>query len=110
MVFVFFDPMGQALCRRTLNILESMWTNHSEKVRLYLAKSDEAGTEIDRQKCVILKSNHSSRLIVVMCRVLMQIVQELCKRPHLNRAGFSMPTIYLPNSYTGKVPYLYILR
>ena len=27
----------------------------------------------------------------------MQIVQELCKRPGLNRTGFDMPTIYIPN-------------
>lgn len=27
----------------------------------------------------------------------MQIVQELCKRPGLNKCGFDMPTIYLPN-------------
>ena len=26
----------------------------------------------------------------------MQIVQELCKRPSLNRTGFEMPTIYVP--------------
>jgi len=45
---------------------------------LYLAKADEAGSETDRQK------------------VLMQIVQELCKRPGLNQTGFEMPTIYLP--------------
>ena len=28
---------------------------------------------------------------------MMQIVQELCKRPGLNRTGFDMPTIYIPN-------------
>ena len=28
---------------------------------------------------------------------MMQIVQELCKRPGLNRTGFDMPTIYVPN-------------
>lgn len=28
----------------------------------------------------------------------MQIVQELCKRPGLNKAGFDMPTIYIPDS------------
>ena len=28
---------------------------------------------------------------------MMQIVQELCKRPNLNRTGFDMPTIYIPN-------------
>ena len=27
----------------------------------------------------------------------MQIVQELCKRPGLNKTGFDMPTIYVPN-------------
>lgn len=50
LVFVFFDPMGQALCKRTLNILESLWSPYSEKIRLYLAKADEAGSETDRQK------------------------------------------------------------
>lgn len=28
---------------------------------------------------------------------MMQIVQELCKRPGLNKCGFDMPTIYIPN-------------
>jgi hypothetical protein len=59
--------------------VEKLWARHSEKIRLYLAKADEAGSETDRQK------------------VLMQIVQELCKRPGLNRSGFEMPTIYLPD-------------
>lgn len=27
----------------------------------------------------------------------MQIVQELCKRPGLNKCGFDMPTIYISN-------------
>lgn len=79
MVFVFFDPIGQALCKRTLNIVESISTRHSERMRFYLSKADEAGHESDRQ------------------RVMMQIVQELCKRPGLNRTGFDMPTIYIPN-------------
>lgn len=35
-------------------------------------------------------------------RVMMQIVQELCKRPTLNRTAFDMPTIYIPNP-SGKV-------
>merc|ERR1712110_48805 len=52
---------------------------HAERMRFYLSKADEAGHESDRQ------------------RVMMQIVQELCKRPGLNRTGFDMPTIYIPN-------------
>jgi len=79
MVFVFFDPIGQALCKRTLNIVEKISEQHSERMRFYLSKADEAGHESDRQ------------------RVMMQIVQELCKRPGLNRTGFDMPTIYIPN-------------
>ena len=50
LVFVFFDPMGQALCKRTLSIVEKLWASHSDKMRLYLAKADEAGNETDRQK------------------------------------------------------------
>uniref|UniRef100_A0A8W8JXW3 G domain-containing protein n=1 Tax=Magallana gigas TaxID=29159 RepID=A0A8W8JXW3_MAGGI len=79
LIFVFFDPIGQALCKRTLNIVEELSNDHSEIMRFYLSKADEAGDESDRQ------------------RVLMQIVQELCKRPNLNRTGFEMPTIYVPN-------------
>ena len=40
---------------------------------------------IDHSMCFILQ------------RVLMQITQELCKRPGLNKAGFDMQTIYVPN-------------
>ncbi|XP_025019731.1 uncharacterized protein LOC103049227 isoform X2 [Python bivittatus] len=80
LILVFFDPMGQALCKRTLNIVEKINEEHGDKLHFYLSKADEAGTEGDRQ------------------RVLMQIVQELCKRPGLNKCGFDMPTIYIPNS------------
>uniref|UniRef100_A0A3P8WJM9 Si:ch211-11k18.4 n=1 Tax=Cynoglossus semilaevis TaxID=244447 RepID=A0A3P8WJM9_CYNSE len=79
LILVFFDPMGQALCKRTLNIVECLNEKHGEKLRFYLSKADEAGGESDRQ------------------RVMMQIVQELCKRPGLNKCGFDMPTIYIPN-------------
>ncbi|XP_041087855.1 uncharacterized protein LOC121302101 [Polyodon spathula] len=79
LVLVFFDPMGQALCKRTLNIVERLSEENGEKMRFYLSKADEAGDESDRQ------------------RVMMQIVQELCKRPGLNKCGFDMPTIYIPD-------------
>ncbi|XP_056871255.1 uncharacterized protein si:ch211-11k18.4 [Takifugu flavidus] len=79
LILVFFDPMGQALCKRTLNIVESLNEKHGDRLRFFLSKADEAGGESDRQ------------------RVMMQIVQELCKRPGLNKCGFDMPTIYIPN-------------
>lgn len=78
LIFVFFDPIGQALCKRTLNLVEKLNSRHSDRMRFYLSKADEAGHESDRQK------------------VMMQIVQELCKRPGLNKCGFDMPTIYVP--------------
>ncbi|TRY87469.1 hypothetical protein DNTS_035298 [Danionella cerebrum] len=71
--------MGQALCKRTLNIVENLSEKCGDKLRFYLSKADEAGRETDRQ------------------RVMMQIVQELCRRPGLNKCGFEMPTIYIPN-------------
>ncbi|XP_062874361.1 sarcalumenin [Trichomycterus rosablanca] len=79
LIFVFFDPMGQALCKRTLNIVEKLSEKCGDKLRFYLSKADEAGRETDRQ------------------RVMMQIIQELCRRPGLNKCGFEMPTIYIPN-------------
>ncbi|XP_003388904.1 PREDICTED: uncharacterized protein LOC100641518 isoform X2 [Amphimedon queenslandica] len=79
LVFVFFDPLGQALCRRTLDIVECLNAKHPERIKFYLSKADTAGTQGDRQ------------------RVLMQITQELCKRQGLNRAGFDMPTIFIPS-------------
>jgi len=44
----------------------------------------------------------------VCYRVMMQIVQELCKRPGLNRTGFDMPTIYIPD--LNKVWSYYLFR
>lgn len=78
LIFVFFDPIGQALCKRTLNLVEKLNERHADRIRFFLSKADSAGHESDRQK------------------VLMQITQELCKRPGLNKAGFEMPTIFIP--------------
>lgn len=48
-MFVFFDPMGQALCKRTLNIVEKLSEKCGDKLFFYLSKADEAGNETDRQ-------------------------------------------------------------
>lgn len=48
-MFVFFDPMGQALCKRTLNIVEKLTEKCGDKLFFYLSKADEAGNETDRQ-------------------------------------------------------------
>ncbi|KAL5477448.1 hypothetical protein EMCRGX_G024247 [Ephydatia muelleri] len=85
LIFVLFDPIGQALCKRTLNIVESLNAKYPERIFFFLSKADTAGTETDRQ------------------RVMMQITQELCKRRGLNKPGLKMPTIFIP-SLTAKAP------
>ena len=49
LIFVFFDPIGQALCKRTLNLVEELNKKHADRMRFYLSKADEAGHESDRQ-------------------------------------------------------------
>ena len=49
LIFVFFDPIGQALCKRTLNLVEKLNEKHADRMRFYLSKADEAGHESDRQ-------------------------------------------------------------
>jgi hypothetical protein len=49
LIFVFFDPIGQALCKRTLNLVEKLNENHGNKIHFYLSKADEAGSDTDRQ-------------------------------------------------------------
>ena len=49
LIFVFFDPIGQALCKRTLNLVEKLNESHADRMRFYLSKADEAGHEADRQ-------------------------------------------------------------
>lgn len=41
--------MGQALCKRTLNIVEKLSEKCGDKLLFYLSKADEAGKETDRQ-------------------------------------------------------------
>lgn len=41
--------MGQALCKRTLNIVEQLSEKCGDKLMFYLSKADEAGSETDRQ-------------------------------------------------------------
>jgi hypothetical protein len=79
LIFVLFDPIGQALCKRTLTLVEQLNKSNPQKMHYYLAKADEAGSDRDRH------------------RVLMQIVQNLCRQPEISKTNFDMPTIYLPD-------------
>lgn len=54
LIFVFFDPIGQALRKRTLNIVDALTAKHGDKIKLFLSKADEAGNETDRQVCIFV--------------------------------------------------------
>lgn len=41
LILVFFDPMGQALCKRTMNCVENLNKRCSDKIKFYLSKADE---------------------------------------------------------------------
>lgn len=53
LIFVFFDPIGQALRKRTLNVVDALTAKHGDKIKLFLSKADDAGNETDRQVSVL---------------------------------------------------------
>mmetsp|Transcript_19721 Transcript_19721/g.51427 ORF Transcript_19721/g.51427 Transcript_19721/m.51427 type:complete len:475 (-) Transcript_19721:951-2375(-) len=78
LILVFFDPIGQATCKRTMEVVERL--NHGanvEKIHYFMSKADEVTKEHDRQ------------------RVLIQITQNLTPRIK-NMHAFNLPTFYLP--------------
>ena len=77
LILCFFDPIGQALCKRTMDTVARLNENHSEKLAYYMSKADQVEKESDRQ------------------RVLIQITQNLGGRIK-NSHAFKLPTIYLP--------------
>ena len=82
--FGIFDPIGQALCRRTMKVIEALNEKHAEKLSYYMSKADQVEKEHDRQ------------------RVLIQITQNLSGRIN-NSHAFKLPTIYLPNEQNSSV-------
>lgn len=77
LILCFFDPIGQALCKRTMKTIERLNEHHAEKLAYYMSKADQVEKEHDRQ------------------RVLIQITQNLAGRIK-NSHAFKLPTIYLP--------------
>lgn len=77
LILCFFDPIGQALCKRTMKVIESLNENHADKLAYYMSKADQVEKEHDRQ------------------RVLIQITQNLSSRIK-NSHAFKLPTVYLP--------------
>lgn len=50
LVFVFFDPHGQALCARTQEVVRALSKQCHEKCHYFLTKADDIKTEKDRSK------------------------------------------------------------
>jgi len=80
LIIIFFDPIGQALCKRTVDVIRRLNDNgHAEKMQYYMSKADQVESELDRQ------------------RVLIQITQNL--GAHMkNQHAFKLPTIFLPRA------------
>ena len=86
LVMCFFDPIGQALCKRTMNVIERLNNEgHAEKVCYYMSKADEVTNETDRMRCLIqITQNISSRIT--------------------NSHAFRLPTIFLPRDDGSEEP------
>ena len=80
LVCVFLDPIGQALCQKTNNLVaELVKQRRSAEVRFYMTKGDMFDSESDRTKC--------------MCQITQALSASI---PPMH--GFEMPLIYLPGS------------
>ena len=72
---IFLDPIGQATCKRTMQVVERLNNSpHLEKIRYFMSKADAVEKEHDRQ------------------RVLIQITQNLATRIR-NSHAFNLPTV-----------------
>ena len=78
LIYIFFDPIGQALCDRTMKVIERLNQDHAEKLRYFLSKADTVPNERDRQKVVV------------------QITQNLSSRVR-NAHAFELPSLYIPD-------------
>ncbi|XP_028968884.1 uncharacterized protein LOC100907919 [Galendromus occidentalis] len=78
LIFVFFDPHGQALCQKTLFHLERLCLTHPTKLTLFMTKCDTVNGEHD------------------LVKVTQQISRELAGRPEIARQELWLTPIYVP--------------
>ncbi len=82
LIYIFFDPIGQALCDRTMKVVERLNLDYAEKMRFFLSKADTVPNERDRQKVVV------------------QITQNLSSRVR-NVHAFELPSMFIPSHIAG---------
>ncbi|CAK4673752.1 unnamed protein product [Aphanomyces euteiches] len=81
LIFVFLDPMGQALCSRTMQVVKSLNENgqYADKMKYYLTKAD---TVTDSKE---------------MMKLMVQITQNI-KANIQNQHGLEIPSIWITNT------------
>jgi hypothetical protein len=78
LIFVFLDPMGQALCSRTMSVVKSLNKKHFDKMKYYLTKADTV---------------HNPKELM---KLMVQITQNI--KEHINNQhGLEIPAIWLPD-------------
>ncbi|KAF0685979.1 Aste57867_22182 [Aphanomyces stellatus] len=84
LIFVFLDPMGQALCSRTMQVVKALNQNgqYADKMKYYLTKAD---TVTDSKE---------------MMKLMVQITQNI-KANIQNQHGLEIPSIWINNKSYG---------
>jgi GTP1/Obg family GTP-binding protein len=52
MILVFFDPQGQALCKRTMKLISRLYPENQNKMQFLMTKGDIFDSDDDRLKCM----------------------------------------------------------
>ena len=78
LICVFLDPIGQALCQKTNQLVAKLVEKNICDVKFFMTKGDMFASEEDQVKC--------------MCQITQTLAS--CIQP---AHGFEMPLIYLPN-------------
>jgi len=78
LICVFLDPIGQALCQRTNNLVGKLMREPHLDVKFYMTKGDMFKSEEDKGKC--------------MCQIT-QALSSAIPATH----GFEMPLMYIPD-------------
>lgn len=87
LIFVFMDPMGQALCSRTMSVVKMLNKKHFDKMKYYLTKADTV---------------HNPKELM---KLMVQITQNI--KEHINNQhGLEIPAIWLPEGSEGVRPNL----
>jgi hypothetical protein len=50
-IAVFFDPIGQALTARTMDVIERLSKKHNEKLKFYMSKADQVSRASSNVSC-----------------------------------------------------------